>query len=928
MGRAAPFHLVNVYVRGDSLSEFYAFIFYPLILWALDGMDRSECGKADSRGSSAARAWWLLLPALAFASLVLSHNLSAFIFSPFVLLYLALLSWRETGRGRWRVLARGLLSLGLGLLLSAWYWLPALAELGYVQLGPSTEGFFHYGRHFRSSNLVQDRLLFDYSVAADHGARSPFSMGLAQVVFTVKGGLVLAVRGFRRRLEVRWGFVLFGVLASTVMITPLSRPLWDHLPLLPVVQFPWRFLSVQALFTAAAAAVLVPHEPVAGDLRPAARGWRATARNLQSAGAALLVAALLLASVLVPLHPERLPIGPADVTVERLQLYELFTGNIGTTIRYEWLYEGANPRPYTSDALIEPGVPLRAIPLDGAQVEASLVEREPTRRVWRVSGEGGGMAFPVHYWPGWQARVDGERAEVWAVQGSGTLALQVPAGEHTVTLRLGRTPVRAAAEALSLISGVALVVIVAGRAFRGRAVRRRSLALAACCLSPVVVSIVILLVVFRQPAGPVDASDLTMDFDHMPYLHHNPTGVDFEGAARLTGYSLSAEELAPGDELAVRLDWAEADDVQTAVVRLVSPAAVRYDVEPLAEAACSPQATDCDVLTLQLPHDTPRGVYLLQLRLFGRERELHALTTGGRTQAILYLRPVRLIRGPTLLPESSVQAPFGRAIRLLGATISQPASDRLAVRLTWSAVQPVAANYGISLRLLDDDDQAVVKFDTQPGYGFLPTSTWRSGELVADRYTLALPQDLPAGEGYRLQVVLYQVSTLVAVGEARLGEFRLPMETPVDVQRPPRSFVVPTLENRVAVDFGGQVRLVGFDLQQGDDDLSVMLWWQATQVPGDDYTVFVHLFDPATEELFAQSDAMPRRGAYPTSWWAAGEVVSETVTLPLAEVPEGVYGLAVGLYDRTVTRLVAIGPGGNRVPDDRLILPAEVVVGR
>ncbi len=32
----APFHLVNVYVRGDSLSEFYAFIWYPLILWSLD----------------------------------------------------------------------------------------------------------------------------------------------------------------------------------------------------------------------------------------------------------------------------------------------------------------------------------------------------------------------------------------------------------------------------------------------------------------------------------------------------------------------------------------------------------------------------------------------------------------------------------------------------------------------------------------------------------------------------------------------------------------------------------------------------------------------------------------------------------------------------------------------------------------------------
>jgi hypothetical protein len=37
------------------------------------------------------------------------------------------------------------------------------------------------------------------------------------------------------------------------MITPLSRPLWENLPLLPFTQFPWRFLSVQALFGAMAA---------------------------------------------------------------------------------------------------------------------------------------------------------------------------------------------------------------------------------------------------------------------------------------------------------------------------------------------------------------------------------------------------------------------------------------------------------------------------------------------------------------------------------------------------------------------------------------------------------------------------------------------------------------------------------------------------
>jgi hypothetical protein len=62
----------------------------------------------------------------------------------------------------------------------------------------------------------------------------------------------------------------------------------------------------------------------------------------------------------------------------------------------------------------------------------------------------------------------------------------------------------------------------------------------------------------------------------------------------------------------------------------------------------------------------------------------------------------------------------------------------------------------------------------------------------------------------------------------------------------------------------------------------------------------------------------------PTSWWAAGEVVSETVTLSLEGVPQGTYQLAVGLYDQTVTRLQAVGSDEQRLPDDRVILPGIV----
>ena len=172
------------------------------------------------------------------------------------------------------------------------------------------------------------------------------------------------------------------------------------------------------------------------------------------------------------------------------------------------------------------------------------------------------------------------------------------------------------------------------------------------------------------------------------------------------------------------------------------------------------------------------------------------------------------------------------------------------------------------------------------------------------------------------------MSTLEPVGQARLGDFALPLKAPFEARRPPRSFSLPPLRHPLGVDFGDEVQLAGYELERGDDNLRLTLWWQALQVPQADYTVFVHVFDPTTQALVAQSDAQPRGGAYPTSWWSVGEVVSETVELRLGEVPQGMYQLAVGLYDRTVTRLPATDSGGRRLPDDRVILPEIVEVGR
>jgi uncharacterized membrane protein len=146
----APFHLVNLYVRGDSLSELWALSFYPLVLWSAQ-----RCLAAPRLS----RAFTL---AACVALLVLSHNISALNFMPFVGLYLVLgggaALLRRPGVARqppaWRPLLIGVAALAWGLALSAFFWLPALREISAVQLADVTQGYFYYANHFRAVDLV------------------------------------------------------------------------------------------------------------------------------------------------------------------------------------------------------------------------------------------------------------------------------------------------------------------------------------------------------------------------------------------------------------------------------------------------------------------------------------------------------------------------------------------------------------------------------------------------------------------------------------------------------------------------------------------------------------------------------------------------------------------------------------------------------
>lgn len=846
----APYHLVNVYVRGDSLSEFAAFAFYPLILWGLDHLAKRPSLRR------------MIPPALAYAGLTVTHNLSAFIFSlcallPYVVFCVLRLKFQVPRFKLHKLLlvvSSFIGALLIGVLLAAWYWLPTLAETGDVQMTAQTSGYFYYGQHFRAADLVQPKFIFDYYAITPERPTAFAAMGLMQTILALAGGIAVVLTSIRLRsagrdlrFEVSYLiFVLAGLLLTTWLVTPLSRPLWDILSPLQLIQFPWRILSAQAFFTALLTGAIPSLFPPRWGEGKGKKRWHWII--------AAIVALLLAIAGLAGLRPEYLPIAADEVTVERLQLYELFTGNIGTTIRYEWLPRWAVPRPFTGPALFDPDRPPRAIPLGGELVSTVEITHEPTRRVWTVEtgASGAELAFPLYYWPGWRATVDGTPVKVQPAANSGYLSLTVPPGKHTVTMRLGHTPVQLVAELVSLATALGLLaygIFKRGQEAENKGQEVSRLPSAICYL---LFAICLILLLILNPRVDASATDLTMDFDRMPYLHHNPGGVAFEGW-RLLSYQYDTDRLAPGNTLHITLDLEAEREAGSATLQLVSPAAVRqHELSEFATVAVtiSPQADDVS-LNLPIPGDAGPGMYLPRL-----EDEA----------TFVYLRPIWVSADEAVAGQPTKATFADGALRLHVADPWQAAPDRLDLRLDWSVEKPIAANYGISLRLSDPAGNEWARLDTQPGYGFLPTSLWPVDRLVHDRYTLPLPAGTPPGDDYTLTVILYCVATRESV-----GEYAFPVALERVTMRP---------DAPIIARFGDELALDSTEVPQRvrqGEALSFTAYWLAVERPTANYVAEWRL--ESTQR--AVTITVPLAPGSPSTSWPVGAWIAGRATLSI-----------------------------------------------
>jgi hypothetical protein len=129
-------------------------------------------------------------------------------------------------------------------------------------------------------------------------------------------------------------------------------------------------------------------------------------------------------------------------------------------------------------------------------------------------------------------------------------------------------------------------------------------------------------------------------------------------------------------------------------------------------------------------------------------------------------------------------------------------------------------------------------------------------------------------------------------------------------------FMPPKPNGPLNVQIGDFAWLSGYDLSKLQNppgsNIFLTLWWQALQPADQDYSVFIHLWDPRKQVVVGEWGGEPVSGAwsvwervpgahfsvsYHTRLWESGETIKDEWKIVLPKAPPGVYELYVGLYD-------------------------------
>ncbi|MDD2822940.1 MAG: hypothetical protein PHQ59_02550 [Candidatus Daviesbacteria bacterium] len=415
----SPYRSTDIYIRG-AIGEIVAFIFLPLAALSITNLfARSN----DSKQFINLR--WIGIGAFAFAGLVLTHNIAAYMFMPllFILAVAKLISIKNYLRNLLNLFA----AFFLGLMISLYFWLPAIQDSSLMKY----DTVFNFVDHFPTiKQLIVPYWGYGASVAGPNDGMS-FFLGMPTLFIIVIGIFLigLAWKRFSGDQKVVVGWAIASLLIALIMMNFRSILIWQKVPLIPFFQFPWRFLII----TTFAAPILV----IAFD--------KLRYRNF----VALVILILVLITNFSSFHPQDylgrgdsyylnkyIPLSIASEEYSKTQ-EEYLRLPLGTVQRPDKIYP-------------------RVFPQTGQIIQVKELD-SLTALIDTNSNEKFTLNYNKYYFPGWYATIDNQDADISAGAPFGQIQVAVPSGSHVIKIGFAETKQKIF---LDIISVVGIIIAV------------------------------------------------------------------------------------------------------------------------------------------------------------------------------------------------------------------------------------------------------------------------------------------------------------------------------------------------------------------------------------------------------------------------------------------------------------------------------------
>lgn len=415
----APYHAVDVFVRG-ALAESFSLALLPFLWLTIYKLIKSPSLKKT------------LITSLFLAFLLTTHNISTLMYAPPTALWALYWLIREKKiLSYYRLGLSGILGLGL----SSFFLLPALAEQRLIQIENLVRDYSNYRAHFVTlRQLFISRFWGDGPSIFGPVDGMSFQIGwphwwmLAPLI--IGGILWLGKKEKRQNLITLSGLIAL-FLFSSFLAHPRSILIWERIPIMSFVQFPWRFLGLSIFFISFAAGAFA---------------------KVNLFGKKLLYVFFFISAIALnftyfkPLHFSRLVDDASKLSGEAFDLQR-------RAAIVDYLPKTASMAP-KGPAYDAPKFLSGAGEISGYEVASNRFSFEV--KVYESSE----IEIPVIYFPGWILIIDSNEVLPRIHGDFGAISTSVLPGNHIIRGRFTNTPIRALANTISIISFATLLVLL------------------------------------------------------------------------------------------------------------------------------------------------------------------------------------------------------------------------------------------------------------------------------------------------------------------------------------------------------------------------------------------------------------------------------------------------------------------------------------